>query len=82
MNPQINSAITAYIINEFKLEPKDLNPDFDFEEDLNLSPDQLTTFLEKLQEALSITIPEDKIADIKTLNDLYSALNPDDDSNI
>jgi len=80
MNPQLNQAINAFILNEFKLEPKLLDPDFDFAEDLGLTQDQLNDFLQRLQEALSVSIPEDKIFLIKTLDDLYSALNSDDET--
>ena len=80
MNPQLNQAINAFILNEFKLEPKVLDPDFDFTDDLGLTPEQLNNFLQRLQEALSITIPEDKILQIITLGDLCSALSSDDET--
>jgi len=80
MNPQLKQAITAFVLNEFKLEPKLLDPDFDFLEDLGLNSDQLLDFLQRLQDALSVVIPEEKIAAITTLGDLYSAINPEDDN--
>lgn len=79
MNPKINQAISAFIINEFKLEPKSLDEDLHFTEDLGLSGEQLTDFLSRLQEALSLIIPEEKITQIHTLGDLYSSLNPEND---
>jgi acyl carrier protein len=80
MNPQLEQAIKSFIANEFKLSGLDLDdPDFSFAEELGLNLSQIEDFLNRLQESLGISIPEDKLSQIQTLGDLYSALNNEDD---
>ena len=73
MNPQLKSAIANFLANEFHLTPEEITPEADFTVDFKLTPDQLTDLLVRLQEALEITLPEEKIAGIITVNDLYEA---------
>ena len=64
------------------MEPQELDPDFEFAEDLGLSKEQLEDFLQRLQEALSIIIPDEKITKIVTLEDLYNSLGQEDDDSL
>lgn len=79
MNQQLKQAVNAFIVNEFKMEDRILDEDLDFCQDLGLDQNQLNDFLARLQEALSIIISEEKSSQIKTLADLYLALDPEGD---
>lgn len=74
MNPQLHTAILEFLGNEFKISPGDLIPETNFFLDLNLTPDQLSDLLQRLQDALNIILPEDKVPQISTIGDIFSAL--------
>jgi acyl carrier protein len=78
MNPNLEQAIIQFLANEFHLQPEDVLPDTDFHLDLNLTPDQLTDLIERMQDALDFILAEDKVNEIKTVADLLASLEPDD----
>lgn len=77
MNPNIEQAITQFLADEFHVDPKDVLLDTDFALDFGLNPDQLADFIERLQDALELVIPEEKIESIKTVGDLFASLTPE-----
>lgn len=75
---QVRTAIIQFLSNEFRLDPDHLNPDTSFAADLELSPDQLTDLLQRLQESLGIILPEDKVPAITTVGQLLDIFEEDD----
>ncbi len=83
MNPNLKSAIIEFLANEFQVNSDTLIPDTSFTLDLNLSPQATLDLLQRLQDALNFTIPEEKISEIATISDIFLALeqeipNPDE----
>ena len=78
--PNLKTAILEFLGNEFKLNPKNISEDLSFTTDLNLDPLALFDLLQRMQDALDFTLPEDKGRDITNLEDLFTALdlNPTD----
>jgi acyl carrier protein len=74
MSPNLEKAIIQYLADEFKLKPENISLDSDFLLDFGLSPDQLSDLLDRIQDALDFTLPEDKIEGIHTISDLYLCL--------
>lgn len=78
MEHNLKSAIIHFIANEFKLEPRSIaGMDLNFLIDLNLDREELTALLQRLQDALNFTLPEDANMSIETLEDLLRAVDPD-----
>jgi acyl carrier protein len=77
MNPNLKQAVIEYLANEFHLHPEDILPDTDFYTDMNLSKEQVTDLIERMQDALNIILPDDKIGEIKTVADLVTSLEPE-----
>ena len=80
MPPNLKTAILEFVANEFKLDPGTVTPDLNFQTDLNLTPPQLVDLLDRLQESLDFTLPEDKAATIASIEDLFTALDPEPDT--
>lgn len=78
--PNLKTAILEFLGNEFKLEPKNIGEDLNFITDLNLDPGGLSDLLQRMQDALDFTLPDDKGRSLATLEDLFMALdlNPPD----
>lgn len=77
MNPQVKKAIIQFIADEYHLDPDNIDIDLDFEADLRIPPLQLPDFFHRLQDSLNISLPEEKLADIRLLSDLFNVLNQD-----
>jgi acyl carrier protein len=77
MNPNLKQAIFEFLANEFHLRPEDILPDTDFYLDMNLTKEQLTDLIERMQDALNIILPDDKISEIKSVADLIDSLEPE-----
>ncbi|KKU56095.1 hypothetical protein A3H89_05020 [Candidatus Amesbacteria bacterium RIFCSPLOWO2_02_FULL_48_11] len=77
MNPNLKSAIIEFLANEFQVNSDTLIPDTSFTLDLNLSLQATLDLLQRLQDALNFTLPEDKISGINTISDIFSALEPE-----
>ena len=75
---QVVPAIIQFLANEFQLNPDHLNPDTSFTADLGLTPEQLTDLLQRLQESLGVTLPEDKIQSLTTIGSLLDLFEEDD----
>jgi acyl carrier protein len=78
MNPNLEQAIIQFLADQFQLSPENIIPDTDFRQDFNLDEDQLTDLIGRMQDALEFTLPEDKIAEIHTVGDLFNSLHPED----
>lgn len=72
MSPTLNTAIIAFLANEFKINPDQLNPDTSFVVDLGLSQDELQDLLQRLQDSLNISLPEDRLSSVTTIADLLA----------
>jgi acyl carrier protein len=77
MNPNLEQAIIQFLANEFHLQPENVLLDTDFYTDLNLTKQQLTDLIERMQDALNFILVEDKIGEIKTVSDLLTSLESD-----
>jgi acyl carrier protein len=77
MNPNLKEAVVHFLADEFHLSPDNILPDTDFMLDFNLSADQLTDLIERLQDALDFVLPEDKVGNIQTVRDLFVCLTPE-----
>jgi acyl carrier protein len=83
MNPNLEQAIVLFLANEFHLRAEDVLPDTDFYTDFNLNEDQVSELISRIQDALEFTIPEDKVAEIHTVGDLFISLRPEElDANL
>ncbi|OGD10622.1 hypothetical protein A2397_06090 [Candidatus Amesbacteria bacterium RIFOXYB1_FULL_44_23] len=80
MNPNLSHAIMLFLANEFHMSPEDVLPDSDLALDFDLTPEQISDLLDRMQDALDFILPEDKIADIHTISDLLQALNPENEA--
>lgn len=78
MTPQIKTAIIEFLANEFKMAPDQLTGDLSFSVDLGLSPVQFQDLLQRLQDALSFILPEDRAASINSVSDLLEATEEED----
>lgn len=74
MHPNLKTALTNFLANEFQLEPDAITPDLTFATDLSLSEQDMTHFFQRLQDALSLDLPEEKLPQIQTIGDLFQAL--------
>lgn len=79
MTSNLHRAIIEFLANEFHLEPDAVGEDLNFDSDLHLSPQQLTDLLQRLQDALDFTLPEDAAAHITTVDELLAAVDADVD---
>jgi len=79
MNSQLHNAIIQFIADEFRLDPENIDLDMDFREDLNLTPEQESDLLQRMQESLNFILPDEKANHITTLNDLFEALSEEGD---
>ncbi len=70
---RLKQAILEFLGNEFKLEGHDLAADTTFAE-LGASGAQLTDLLHRLQDALEIILPEEKVSTIETVGDLLNVV--------
>jgi len=77
MNPQVKKAIIQFIADEYHLQPDNIDIDLDFEADLRIPPAELPEFFHRLQDALNISLPEEKLTDVHLLSDLFNVLNQD-----
>lgn len=75
MNNNLETAIKEFLANEYKLDPQNIDEDFSLTNDLHLDPPALADLLQRLQDALNFTIPEDKVLNISTVEDLVAATN-------
>lgn len=74
MQPNLKKAIIEFIANEFKLNPEGMNPDLSFTIDLGLDAEHFSDLLQRLQDSLDFTLPEDKIPEIFTIDDIFTIL--------
>ncbi len=70
---RLQLAILQFLGNELQLDPETILPDTPFSE-LGLDPVHLSDLLHRLQDALAITLPEDKVPQIITVGDLLDAV--------
>ena len=73
----IAPAIIEFLADEFKLDPSQVSPDTDLSVDLNLTPDQISDLLQRLQDALNFTLPDELLPKITSVGDLLAAVNPE-----
>lgn len=73
---RLQTAILEFLGNELKLDPQNISPDTVFT-DLGLSQGQISDILNRLQDALGITLPEDKDTSIVCVGDLLSLVEED-----
>ena len=66
---RLKQAILEFLANELHLETSAITPETSFAE-LGVDAAQLTDLLQRLQEALGIILPEDKVPTITTVEDL------------
>jgi acyl carrier protein len=79
MSENIKNAIIEFIANEFKLDPQTVGDDLNFSIDLGLTPPAIQDLLQRLQDSLDFTLPEDKLNNITSIEDLVLLL--DDQEN-
>lgn len=79
MNNQLKNAIIQFIADEYQLEPENIDSDMDLRADLNLDPVQMMDLLQRIQESLNFILPDEKINDITTINDIFEALTEEND---
>ncbi len=77
MQNNLKNPIIQFLANEFKLDPANIDTDLNFFTDLNLTPDQLSVLLQRLQDALDFSLPVDRELHLETIQDLLTALNPE-----
>lgn len=77
MENNLKSAVIHFLANEFKLQPETVGTDLNFELDLNLTPQEVYALIQRLQEALDFTLPEERINSIQTIEDLLRIIDPD-----
>lgn len=77
MNPNLKQAIIEYLADEFHLNPDALSEDTQFSADLNLSSSQILDLLQRLQDALNFSLPEEKLAEVNSISDLFEILEPE-----
>ncbi|KKS32546.1 MAG: hypothetical protein UU93_C0006G0025 [Candidatus Amesbacteria bacterium GW2011_GWA2_42_12] len=68
---QLSKAILEFLSDDLHLSVDSLTPETSFA-DLGLSPVQTQNLLSKMQDALGMILPEDKIATILTIGDLLN----------
>ena len=73
---RLQTAILEFLGNELKLDPQNISPDTAFA-DLGLNQTQISDILNRLQDALGITLPEDKDTSIASVGDLLSLVEED-----
>lgn len=78
----VRTAIIEFLSDEFHLDPQGLSPDTSFATDLNLTPDQLSDLLSRLQDSLSIILPEDKLPAITTVGQLLELAGSEDETDL
>ena len=78
MHPNLKTALINFLANEFKMDPEAIHPDLNFSSDLNLSETDMSHFFQRLQDALSVDLPEEKIPLLTTVGDLLQALEEED----
>ncbi len=74
MQSNIKTAILHFLANEFQMEPETIHEDLNFQIDLGLSPEMTIDLFQRLQEALDLPLPEEKFAQIHTLENLFQIL--------
>jgi len=74
---RIQQAILEFLGNEFQLESQSINTDTTFAE-LGVFGASLNDLLQRLQDALSIVLPEEKLANMTTVGDLLEIVQEDD----
>jgi acyl carrier protein len=79
MNPNLKQAIIEYLADEFHLNSDQISEDTQFAADLNLTPPQILDLLQRLQDALNFSLPEDKLTEINSVMDLFEILEPETD---
>ena len=77
MNPNLKSAILNFLADEFKKDLATVTPDLNFTTDLDLTEQNVSDLLQRLQDSLNVILPEDKLAQILTVGDLINALEQD-----
>ena len=80
MEPNQKTAIIHFLANEFKMQPEILNGDLNFQIDLDLTPDQVSNLIQRLQEALDLSLPDDQVSRVETVEDLLKIVDPDLDT--
>lgn len=79
MHPKLKTAILDYLANEYKLDPASMGEDFNFHTDLGLDPNGLLDLFQRLQDALDFSLPDEKLTQIVTIEDLFIVLGLDTD---
>ena len=77
MNPNLKIAILEFLANEYHLPAADISSDTGFYSDLKLNADEVADLLTRMQDALNFTLSEDKLWEIRTIDDLFLALDPE-----
>jgi acyl carrier protein len=78
MNPNLETAISEFIANEFHMSPSSVNPDLNFSVDLGLSPEDMTELFQRMEDALNFILPDEKVPAISTVGDLIEAIESED----
>ena len=79
MHPNLKTALITFLANEFKMDSEAIHPDLSFTGDLNLSETELSHFFQRLQDALSVDLPDEKIPQMATVGDLLQALEEEEE---
>jgi acyl carrier protein len=79
MNRQLQNAIIQFIADEFRLDPDNIDSDLDLKVDLKLNPEQISDLLQRIQDSLNFTIPDEKVNHISTINDLFDSLSEENE---
>ncbi len=81
MNNHLKSAILEFLSDEFKSSGQSLTIDTNFIHDLHQTPDELADLFHRIEDALSLTLAEEKIPKITTIGDLVLAFGYDEEDN-
>ena len=68
-NNQILDQVKDLMSQQFEIEPKEITPDTNFQEDLDADSIDLTEFILTLEDAFGKEIPDEDAVKIKTVSD-------------
>ncbi len=75
---RLKQAILEFLANELHLETSAIIAETSFAE-LGVDENQLTDLLQRLQEALGIILPEEKVSTVMSVADLLDMVDDDND---
>lgn len=77
---RLKKAIIEFLANEFHLDAANVMEETTFAE-LGVTAAELPELLHRLQDALGIILPEEKVADVQTISDLLDAAEEENEPN-